>query len=104
MCSPIRPGLELAALFLARCQNLGVGSSDINSQHIHGGSSWFFELFERGALGRNDRHEFVPGIDKTTWRPRPGVRGRGHGLSGWLSWLNSFVMCSSVAARQSASG
>jgi hypothetical protein len=59
-----------------------MGSSDINSQHIHGGSSQFFELLERGALGRDDRHEFVLGIDKTNLALRPGMRGRGHGLSG----------------------
>ena len=49
--------------FLAGGQNLDVCSANINDQYVHQPGSWFSSgLFERGALGFDDRQQVVPGF------------------------------------------
>jgi hypothetical protein len=54
-------GSEFAVHLLARDEQLDVGSTNINGEHIHNSN---FCFLERRALGRDHRQQFVPGFYK----------------------------------------
>src|SRR5215470_14375164 len=59
------PGWQFPRYVLSGSEELHVGSADIDNQHIHDATSPYLPgLHKSGALGSDDTHQLVPGIDE----------------------------------------
>jgi hypothetical protein len=65
LCGQRGPGWKFPSLVVSGSEDLHVGSAYIDNQHMHDApSACLASLRKDGALGSNDTHQLVPGIDE----------------------------------------